>query len=127
MSPQNIEKNECTEFLEYIRYTLAIEPMSINWDIETDLQDNNITLMIKSSNRFIKNEIEFIVDTISDYELIKFDALRKLGWCSSSKIIESSPGYLEFSWLNLRKKSEDSAIENCSCQICLDRFDECDN
>ena len=72
--------------------------------------------MIKSSTRFTKNEIEFIVDTISDYEVLKFDVL--------SKIIESSPGYLEFPWLNLRKNSEDSAIEKCSCQICLDRFDD---
>ena len=123
MSPQNIEKNECVEFLEYIRHTLAIESISTNWDLETDTQDNIITLMIKSSTRFIKNEIEFIVDTISDYELLKFDVLRKVGWCSSSKIIESSPGYLEFSWLNLRKNSEDSPIEKCFCEICLDRFD----
>ena len=101
MSQQNIEKNECVEFLEYIRNKLAIEPMSTNWDLETDIQDNNIILMIKSSTRFIKNEIEFIVDTISDYELLKFDVLRKFGWCSSSKIIQSSPGYLEFLWLNL--------------------------
>ena len=56
----------------------------------------------------------------------KFDVLRKLGWCSSSNIVESSPGYLEFSWLNLRK-SEDSPIEKCFCQICLDRFSETDN
>ena len=60
---------------------LALEPVSTNWDLETDIQDN-ITLMIKSSTRFIKNEIEFIVDTLSDYELLKFDVLRKFGWCS---------------------------------------------
>ena len=82
--------------------------------------------MIKSSKNFVKNEIEFIVDTIADYELLKFQSLRKLGCCSSSKIIESSPGYLEFSWLNLRK-SEDFPIEMCSCQICVGRFSECDN
>ena len=40
MSPQYIEKNECVEFLEYIRHTLAIEPVSTNWDLETDIQDN---------------------------------------------------------------------------------------
>ena len=124
MSPQDTEKNECNEFLEFIRYTLAIEPVPINWDIKTDLQNNSISIIIKSSKSFAKDEIEFILDTIADYELFKFDVLRKLGWCSSSKIIESSLGYLEFSWLNLAKKSEDSVIEKCSCQICLDRFDD---
>ena len=123
MSPQDTEKNECNEFLEFIRYTLGIEPVSNNWDIKTDLQNNSISIMIKSSENFAKDEIEFIVDTIADYELFKFDVLRKLRWCSSGKIIESSPGYLEFSWLNLRK-SEDSVIEKCFCQICLDRFDD---
>ena len=90
------------------------------------MQHNSISIIIKSSKDFVKDEIEFIVDTIADYELFKFDVLRKLGWCSSSKIVESSPGYLEFSWLNLRK-SEDSPIEKCFCQICLDRFSETDN
>ena len=126
MSLEGSEKIECNEFLKYIRYTIALEPVSVNWDIETDLQKNSISLMIKSSKIFVKNEIEFIVDTIADYELFKFHSLRELGWCSSSKIIESSPGYLEFSWLNLRK-SEDFPIEKCSCQICVDRFSECDN
>ena len=126
MSLEGTEKIECAEFLEFIRYTIAIDPLSSNWDIETDLQKNSISLMIKSSKNFVKDEIEFIVDTIADYELFKFHSLRKLGWCSSSKIIESSPGYLEFSWLNLRK-SEDFPIEMCSCQIFVDRFSECDN
>ena len=100
MSLEGTEKIECAEFLEFIRYTIAIDPLSSNWDIEIDLQKNSISLMIKSSKNFVKDEIEFIVDTIADYELFKFHSLRKLGWCSSSKIIESSPGYLEFSWLN---------------------------
>ena len=126
MSSKDTEKIECAEFLEYIRYTLAIEPVSINWDIKTDLQNNSISIMIKSSKNFPKDEIEFIVDTIADYELFKFDFLRELGWCSSSKIIESSPGYLEFSWLNLRKP-DDSPIEKCSCIVCVDRFSEQDN
>ena len=120
------EKMECSEFLEYIRYSICLEPFSINWDLETDLQKRCITLKIKSSKRFAKDEIEFVVNTIADYELFKLDSLRDRGWCSSSKIIESSPGYLEFSWLNLRK-SEDFPIEKCSCQICLDRFSERDN
>ena len=126
MSLEGTEKIECAEFLEFIRYTIAIDPLSSNWDIEIDLQKNSISLMIKSSKNFVKDEIEFIVDKIADYELFKFHSLRKLGWCSSSKIIESSPGYLEFSWLNLRK-SEDFPIEMYSCQICVDRFSECDN
>ena len=126
MSLKDSEKAECAEFLEFIRYTLAIDPLSINWDMKTDLQLNSISLIIKSSKNFVKDEIEFIVDTIADYELFKFDVSRKLGWCSSSKIVESSPGYLEFSWLNLRK-SEDSPIEKGFCQICLVRFSECDN
>ena len=123
MSPQDTEKNECNEFLEFIRYSLVLKPLSINWNIETDLQNNSISLIIKSSKNFAKDEIELIVNTVADYELFKFDVLRKLGWCSSSKIIESSPGYLEFSWLNLTK-SEDSVIEKCFCQICFDRFDD---
>ena len=76
MSLEDTEKIECAEFLEFIRYTIAIEPMSINWDIKTDLQKNSISLMIKSSKNFVKNEIEFIVDTIADYELFKFHSLR---------------------------------------------------
>ena len=123
MSSQD-SKNECNEFLEFIRYTIDIEPMSINWDLTTDLQNNNMSLIIKSSKTFNEDEIEFIVNTIADYELFKFDVLRKLGWCSSSKIIESSPGHLEFSWLNLSQKTENSVIEKCFCQICLDRFDD---
>ena len=63
-SLEGTEKIECAEFLEFIRYTIVIEPMSINWDIKTDLQKNSISLMIKSSKNFVKNEIEFIVDTI---------------------------------------------------------------
>ena len=43
-----------------------------------------------------------------------------------AKSIESSTGYLEFSWLNLRK-SDDSPIEKCSCMVCVDRFSEQDN
>ena len=124
MSLQSHEKGECNEFLEFINYTLAIEPVSINWDIKTDVQNNSMSIIIKSSKSFAKDEIKFIVDTIADYELFKFDVLRKLGWCSSSKILESSPGYLEFSWLNLAQKSEDSVIEKCFCQICLSRFDD---
>ena len=33
------EKMECSEFLEYIRYSICLEPFSINWDLETDLQN----------------------------------------------------------------------------------------
>ena len=119
------EKMECGEFLEYIRYSILHEPFSINWDLEIDLQKHCIALKIKSSKNFVKDEIEFVVNTIADYELFKFDSLRKLGWCSSSKIIESSPGYLEFSWINLRKTN--SPIEKCSCVTCVDRFSEQDN
>ena len=125
MSLDGTEKTECAEFLEFIRYSLAIEPVSSNWDIEADLQKSSISLMIKSSKNFVKKEIELIVDTVADYELFKFHSLRDCGWCSSSKIIESSPGYLEFSCLNLRK-SEDFPTEKCFCQICIDRFSECD-
>ena len=120
------EKMECAEFLEYIRYSICLEPFSINWDLETDLQKHCITLKIKSSKNFVKHEIEFVVNTIDHYELFKFDSLQKLGWCSSSQIIESSPAYLEFSWLNLRK-SDDSPIEKCSCMTYVDRFSEQDN
>ena len=123
MSQQNIENKECNEFLEKNKYKINLEPMSKDWEIETIRENTHITLIIKSSKRFIQNEIEFIVDTIHDKELVKFDILRELGWCSSSKIIESSPRYLEFSWLNLRERSEDSTIEKCSYQICLYRFD----
>ena len=66
MSLKDSEKVECAEFLEFIRYTLAIDPVSMNWDIKTDLQLNSISLIIKSSKNFVKNEIEFIVDTIAD-------------------------------------------------------------
>ena len=66
MSLKDCEKVECAEFLEFIRYTLAIDPVSMNWDIKTDLQLNSISLIIKSSKNFVKNEIEFIVDTIAD-------------------------------------------------------------
>ena len=120
------EKIECGEFLEYIRYSICLEPFSIDWDLETDLQKHCITLKIKSSKKFVKDQIEFVVNTIADYELFKFDSLRKLGWCSSTKIIECLPGYLEFSWLNLRK-SDDSPIKKCSCMVCDDRFSEQDN
>ena len=40
MSSQDTEKTECAEFLEFIRYTLAIDPLSTNWDMKTDLQNN---------------------------------------------------------------------------------------
>ena len=58
------EKIECGEFLEYIRYSICVEPFSINWDLETDLQKHCITLKIKSPKKFVKDEIEFVVNTI---------------------------------------------------------------
>ena len=48
-------------------------------------------------------EIEFVVDTIADFECLKFDILRQYGWCSSSIIADSRIGLLEFSWLNQHK------------------------
>ena len=36
------EKIECGEFLEYIRYSICLEPFSIDWDLETDLQRLNL-------------------------------------------------------------------------------------
>ena len=31
MSQKNIEKEACIEFLEFIRYSIAVEPMSTDW------------------------------------------------------------------------------------------------
>ena len=98
-----------------------MEPVSFEWDIETDVVNNRITLIIKKSFAFDKEEIEFIVNTIADFELFKFDILRHLGWCSSSKLIESSVGHLEFSWLNQHKLfGKSDSIAKCTCQLCLD-------
>ena len=121
MSDQQIAK--CNEFIEYIRYSIAIEPMSIDWDLKIEIGNNVMMFNIKSSKIFEFEETEFIVNTIDDYELFKFHDLRELGWCSSSKIIESSPGYIEFAWLKIPQPN-DLTIDKCSCQICLDRFEE---
>ena len=73
MSLKDSEKVECAEFLEFIRYTLAIEPVSIDWDIKTDFQLNSISLIIKSSKNFVKDEIEFIaIVLITNYLNLMF-------------------------------------------------------
>ena len=123
MSVQKNEKEKCAEFIEYIRYSIAIEPMSNDWDLKIEIGNNVMMFNIKSSKIFDIEETEFIVNTIDDYELFKFNDLRDLGWCSSSKIIESSPGCIEFAWLKI-PQSNDLTIDKCPCQICLDRFEE---
>ena len=92
-----------------------------------------MTLSIEKSKEdfdfiaFDKDEIEYVVNTIGDYEFTKFDILRQYGWCSSNKLTDSRIGYLEFSWLNPHKAfGKTDPISRCSCQLCLDRFDDLD-
>ena len=134
MDQQSTEITACNEFLEYIRYSLAIETLSRNWLVTTKVANNQMTITIEKEKEhfdfiaFDKEEIEFVVDTIADFEFLKFDILRQLGWCSSSKLIDSRIGHLEFSWLNQSKIfGKSDAITKCVCQLCLDRFDDLDD
>ena len=131
--PQSAEVTACNEFLEYIRYFLAIETFSYHWVVETKVDEKSMTLSIEKSKEdfdfiaFDKDEIEYVVNTIRDFEFTKFDILRQYGWCSSNKLTDSRIGYLEFSWLNLHKAfGKTDPISRCSCQLCLDRFDDLD-
>ena len=135
MIAQSAEVTACNEFLEYIRYSLAIETLSYHWIVKTKLGNNFMTLSIEKSKEdfdfiaFDKDEIEYVVDSIDDFECAKFDILRQYGWCSSNKLTDSSIGYLEFSWLNHYKVfgAKTDPIIKCSCQVCLDRFDHLDD
>ena len=122
MSDQISEKGKCAKFIEYIRYSLCIEPMSENWDLKIQINNNTMVFRITSPKEFEMEEIEFIVNTTDDYESFKFNDLRNLGWCSSSKISDSYPGVIELSWLKIPQLKD--TIEKCSCMICLDRFEE---
>ena len=131
--PQSAEVTACNEFLEYIRvYSLAIETISYHWVVKTKVDEKSMTLSIEKSKEdfdfiaFDKDEIEYVVNTIDDFEFIKFDILRQYGWCSSNKLTDSRIGYLEFSWLNHKVFGKTDLISRCSCQLCLDRFDDLD-
>ena len=102
MSQQKTEMEARTEFLEEVRYKIMLEDASKDWEIKTEQKNAYLTLIVESSKRFSQNGIEVIVNIIADNELFKFDILRNFGWCSSYSITKSSPGYLEFSWMNLR-------------------------
>ena len=130
---QSAEVTACNEFLEYIRYSLAIEALSYHWIVKTKVGNNFMALSIEKSKEdfyfiaFNKDEIEFATNTIDDFECTKFDILRQYGWCSSNKLTDSRIGYLEFSWLNQHKVfGKTDPISRCSCQVCLDRFDDLD-
>ena len=129
--PQSAEVTACNEFLEYIRYSFAIETISYHWIVTIKVINNLMTLSIEKSKEdfdfiaFDKDEIEYAVNTIGDFEFTKFDILRQYGWCSSNKLTDSRIGYLEFSWLNQHKVfGKTDSISRCSCQLCLDRFDD---
>ena len=133
ITPQSAEMTACNEFLEYIRYSFAVETLSYHWIVETRVGKNFMTLSIEKSKEdfdfiaFDKDEIEYAVNTIGDFEFTKFDILRQYGWCSSNKLTDSRIGYLEFSWLNQHKVFDKTEpISRCSCQPCLDRFDDLD-
>ena len=133
MIPQSAEVTACNEFLEYIRYSFAIETLSYHWIVKTKVGKNFMTLSIEKSKEdfdfiaFDKDEIEYAVNTIGDFEFTKFDILRQYGWCSSNKLTDSRIGYLEFSWLNQHKVfGKTDSISRCTCQLCLDRFDDLD-
>ena len=79
MSDQKSEKEKCAEFIEYIRYSISIEPMATNWDLKIEIGNNTMVFIVKSPEKFGIEATEFIVDTVDDYELFKFDALRDLG------------------------------------------------
>ena len=130
MGQQKTEIEARIEVLELIEHKINLNHVSNDWKIKTEQKNAYMTLIIESSKRFAQNEIELIVETIADNELFKFELLRKFGWCSSNCIVESSPGYLEFSWMNLRSirkpfepPANDLIGEVCSCQICNYRFE----
>ena len=130
---QTAEVTACNEFLEYIRYSLAIETISYHWVVKTKVDKKTMTLSVEKSKEdfdfiaFDKDEIEYVTDTIDDFECTKFDILRQYGWCSSNKLTDSRIGYLEFSWLNQHIVfGKIDTISRCSCKLCLDRFDDLD-
>ena len=133
MIPQSAEVTACNELLEYIRYSFAIETLSYHWMVKTKVDEKLMTLSIEKSKEdfyfiaFDKDEIEYVNDTIGDFEFTKFEILRQYGWCSSNKLTDSRIRYLEFSWLNQHKVfGETDPISRCDCQLCLDRFDDLD-
>ena len=130
---QSAEVTACIEFLEYINYSFATETLSRNWLVTTKIESDIMTLTIGKEKEhfdfiaFDKEEIEFVVDTIADFEFVKFDILRQYGWCSASQIVDSYVGYLELSWLNPHKLfAKSGSVTKCTCRLCLDRLDDLD-
>ena len=130
---QSAEVTACNEFLEYISYSFATETLSRNWLVTTKVESKTMTLTIEKEKEhfdfiaFDKEEIEFVVDTIADFEFTKFEILRQYGWCSSNQFGDSRIGFLEFVWLNQDKLfGKSDLVSKCTCQFYLDRFDDLD-
>ena len=120
------EKPE-VEFLEDIRHRLLLNNESKKWNIQTKIHENYMTLTIESIKKIDEDEINLIVEVLSDNELFRFEKLRQLGWCSGYNLSDCEPKHLEFTWMNLRAirpLSKKNLIgEICSCTICRIRFD----
>ena len=116
MNNEIVDEVKCQTFLEQIRHSIDEDKMLNNSEITIEMTHNTMSLIIKKPQAFDFNEINYIVKLIDENELFFFNDLYNCDWCSSSKVTESIPGKLEFSWLKIGEK--------CTCATCSLRFDQ---
>ena len=116
MNNEIVDEAKCITFLEQIRYSMDQDKMFQNAEVNTNVTLNTMSLILKKGQAFDYEEVDYLVKLIDENELFSFNNLYNCGWCSSSKVIEASPGILEFSWLKIGEK--------CSCAICSLRFEK---
>ena len=84
-----------------------------------------LSIYCSENNKFEQEDITKIIQILSDIELLKFEPLRVLGWCSAYDLTGCRPGYLEFNRSNLsrsRGKDSNCSVDLCSCMTCSFRF-----
>ena len=111
------EENECVTFCEQIRFSIDQDQMFQNAEVKIEITNNTMSLILLSEHAFNFEEVDYIVKLIDENELFCFEKLLNLGWCSASKVVNSAPGHIEFSWLKVNSTP-------CICQICSDRFNK---
>ena len=114
-----MEQQKCKQFIESLVSFFEWDQRANEWEIKTNLKLKIMVMSIKKNGAFIKDEIEFIYDTINEFELTKFE-LREFGWCSAYKLTHSCAGFLEFSWI---RQKDYFLSDECTCVTCKSRFD----
>ena len=115
-----MEQEKCKQFIESLISFFECDQRADEWEIKTNLKLKIMVMSIKKNDgAFIKDEIEFICDTINEFELTKFE-LKEFGWCSECKLTYSCVGFFEFSWI---RQKDYFLSDECICVTCKSRFE----